>query len=109
MACNGCVDVCPENLIRLVGLSKLIEDEAWMEQAVEEFGDLSRSTPPEELDAAGRRDDEGRDHLHPLRHVRLALPHARHPDEALRFPPRVRDRAGAQPEGAYVRPPMTPA
>ena len=25
VACNGCVDVCPENLIRLVGLSKLIK------------------------------------------------------------------------------------
>ena len=24
VACNGCVDVCPENLIRLVGLSTLI-------------------------------------------------------------------------------------
>ena len=49
VACNGCVDVCPENLIRLVGLSKLIEDESWMAQAVEAFGDLSRYSP-EELD-----------------------------------------------------------
>ena len=40
MACNGCVDVCPENLIRLVGLSKLIEDPQWMAKAVEEFGDI---------------------------------------------------------------------
>ena len=52
MACNGCVDVCPENLIKLVGLSALIEDEAWLEKAVEEFGDLSEYSP-EELDAMG--------------------------------------------------------
>jgi len=49
VACNGCVDVCPENLIRLVGLSKLIEDPQWMERAVEEFGDLAQY-PPEQLD-----------------------------------------------------------
>jgi ferredoxin len=29
VACNGCVDVCPQNLIRLVGLSQLREDEQW--------------------------------------------------------------------------------
>jgi NADPH-dependent glutamate synthase beta subunit-like oxidoreductase/ferredoxin len=29
IACNGCVDVCPENLIRLVGLSQLCSDETW--------------------------------------------------------------------------------
>jgi len=49
VACNGCVDVCPENLIRLVGLSKLIEDDGWRQQAVDVFGDLSRYSP-EELD-----------------------------------------------------------
>jgi NADPH-dependent glutamate synthase beta subunit-like oxidoreductase len=49
VACNGCVDVCPENLIRLVGLSKLIQDETWMRKAVEAFGDLS-GYAPEELD-----------------------------------------------------------
>jgi NADPH-dependent glutamate synthase beta subunit-like oxidoreductase/ferredoxin len=53
VACNGCVDVCPENLIRLVGLSKLIEDESWMTKAVEEFGPEIRQLPPEELDALG--------------------------------------------------------
>jgi NADPH-dependent glutamate synthase beta subunit-like oxidoreductase len=52
VACNGCVDVCPENLIRLVGLSKLIEDEAWLEKAIEEFGDI-RAIPPEQLDQMG--------------------------------------------------------
>lgn len=49
VACNGCVDVCPENLIKLVGLSTLIQDEAWLEKAMEEFGDI-RALPPEELD-----------------------------------------------------------
>jgi ferredoxin len=29
IACNGCVDVCPENLIKLVGLSCLPDEEAW--------------------------------------------------------------------------------
>jgi NADPH-dependent glutamate synthase beta subunit-like oxidoreductase/ferredoxin len=29
IACNGCVDVCPENLIKLVGLSAIPQDEAW--------------------------------------------------------------------------------
>jgi NADPH-dependent glutamate synthase beta subunit-like oxidoreductase len=53
VACNGCVDVCPENLIRLVGLSKLIEDESWMAKAVEEFGSEIHRLPPEELDALG--------------------------------------------------------
>jgi formate dehydrogenase beta subunit len=52
VACNGCVDVCPESLIRLVGLSKLIEDEQWLEKAVEEFGDIGQYSP-EELDQMG--------------------------------------------------------
>jgi NADPH-dependent glutamate synthase beta subunit-like oxidoreductase/ferredoxin len=29
IACNGCVDVCPEDLIKLVGLSQIPEAEAW--------------------------------------------------------------------------------
>ena len=29
IACNGCVDVCPEDLIKLVGLSKLPDGDAW--------------------------------------------------------------------------------
>jgi NADPH-dependent glutamate synthase beta subunit-like oxidoreductase len=49
VACNGCVDICPENLIRLVGLSKLSANPEWMERAVEAFGDLSQYAP-EELD-----------------------------------------------------------
>ena len=30
IACNGCVDVCPENLIKLVGLSCLPDEDAWL-------------------------------------------------------------------------------
>ena len=52
VACNGCVDVCPESLIRLVGLSKLVADEAWRAKAVEAFGDLSAYSA-EELDQLG--------------------------------------------------------
>ena len=29
IACNGCVDVCPENLIKLVGLSRLSNEDGW--------------------------------------------------------------------------------
>jgi NADPH-dependent glutamate synthase beta subunit-like oxidoreductase len=29
IACNGCVDVCPEDLIKLVGLSQMPADAAW--------------------------------------------------------------------------------
>ncbi|HUB32657.1 MAG TPA: FAD-dependent oxidoreductase [Bryobacteraceae bacterium] len=52
VACNGCVDVCPESLIRLVGLSRLVEDPEWMAKAIEEFGDI-RALAPEELDQLG--------------------------------------------------------
>jgi len=52
VACNGCVDVCPENLIRLVGLSKLITDDGWRQQAIDTFGDISQYSP-EELDQFG--------------------------------------------------------
>ncbi len=53
VACNGCVDVCPESLIRLVGLSKLVEDEAWRAKAVEAFGDLSGYSAKELDEMAG--------------------------------------------------------
>jgi formate dehydrogenase (NADP+) beta subunit len=33
IACNGCVDVCPENLIRLVGLGSIASDAGLMQQA----------------------------------------------------------------------------
>jgi ferredoxin len=52
VACNGCVDVCPENLIRLVGLGQLAGDPAWLARAQAEFGDLSQFSR-EELDRLG--------------------------------------------------------
>jgi len=41
IACNGCVDVCPENLIKLVGLSRLSDDDAYSKLAAA-GADLSR-------------------------------------------------------------------
>lgn len=38
IACNGCVDVCPENLIRLVGLDKLRYDEKLLGIAADSAG-----------------------------------------------------------------------
>ena len=38
IACNGCVDVCPENLIKLVGLDKLRHDPQLMQLASETAG-----------------------------------------------------------------------
>lgn len=38
VACNGCVDVCPMNLIRLVGLGSLVEDRAGLELVKTQFG-----------------------------------------------------------------------
>ena len=56
IACNGCVDVCPENLIRLVGLSKLLADPQWLQMAAASFevepAELS-SMPAEVLDSLG--------------------------------------------------------
>ncbi len=56
VACNGCVDVCPENLIRLMGLSKLLHTDHWMASAAETFGMSEQefqSLTPAELDAMG--------------------------------------------------------
>lgn len=56
IACNGCADVCPQNLIRLVGLSELVQDEAWLEKAADAL-EVSpraiREMPAEELDSLG--------------------------------------------------------
>lgn len=38
IACNGCVDVCPENLIKLVGLDQLRQDALLMKLASESAG-----------------------------------------------------------------------
>lgn len=51
IACNGCVDVCPHNLIRLVGLSQLCRDEKWHEMVAGTLG-ISR----EELQSMDRRE-----------------------------------------------------
>lgn len=51
IACNGCVDVCPENLIKLVGLQQLRYDDKLMQLAAETAG-LARE------DLAGYSDTE---------------------------------------------------
>lgn len=56
IACNGCVDVCPENLIKLVGLSLMPVDEAW-NRLVAAGADFSRddylAMSPSEKDELG--------------------------------------------------------
>jgi ferredoxin len=56
IACNGCIDICPENLIRLIGLGRIASDPDLMKQAaatlglsVNDFAGLS----VEDLDALG--------------------------------------------------------
>ncbi len=56
IACNGCVDVCPQNLIRLVGLSQLCEDEQWHDMVAGTLGisrEQLRAMDRRELDALG--------------------------------------------------------
>ncbi len=56
IACNGCVDVCPENLIRLVGLDRLRRDDYLMRIAAESAGvseDDLRGYSDEELRELG--------------------------------------------------------
>lgn len=56
IACNGCVDVCPQNLIRLVGLSELCKDEKWHDMVTSTLGisrEQLRSMDRRELDALG--------------------------------------------------------
>ena len=56
IACNGCVDVCPENVIRLVGLSQLSADEQWQDMVADMLGISGvelRSMDRSELDALG--------------------------------------------------------
>ncbi|MBI5085556.1 MAG: FAD-dependent oxidoreductase [Acidobacteria bacterium] len=56
VACNGCVDVCPENLIRLVGLSQLISDQHYLQLAAGALGvseELVTTLPAASLDQLG--------------------------------------------------------
>jgi NADPH-dependent glutamate synthase beta subunit-like oxidoreductase len=56
IACNGCVDVCPQNIIRLVGLSQLCQDEKWHDMVAGTLGisrEALRSMDPRELDTLG--------------------------------------------------------
>jgi len=57
IACNGCVDVCPQNLIRLVGMSALVStDNHWQQLAEQALGvpmSQFKAMKPEELDALG--------------------------------------------------------
>ncbi len=56
IACNGCVDVCPESIIKLVGLSELCREERWTDMVAETLG-VSReqllAMDKRELDAQG--------------------------------------------------------
>ncbi|MGE0101057.1 MAG: FAD-dependent oxidoreductase [Blastocatellales bacterium] len=54
IACNGCVDICPENLIKLIGLHQLRHDDRLM-QIASEFAGISRD------DLAGSTDEELKD------------------------------------------------
>ena len=56
VACNGCVDVCPQSIIKLVGLSELCREERWREMVAGTLN-VSREAlaamDPQELDALG--------------------------------------------------------
>ncbi len=51
IACNGCVDVCPQSIIKLVGLSELCKEERWLDMVSASLG-MSR----EELRRMDTRD-----------------------------------------------------
>ncbi len=56
IACNGCVDICPQNIIRLVGLSHLVKDEQWLDMVAGSLGisrEELRAMDHRELDALG--------------------------------------------------------
>lgn len=56
IACNGCVDVCPENLIKLVGISNLSDDEAF---ALVEAAGISLSRDEYGRFSAAEKDELG--------------------------------------------------
>jgi NADPH-dependent glutamate synthase beta subunit-like oxidoreductase len=56
IACNGCVDVCPQGIIRLIGLSMLINDPEWLHAAAADLDvppEYLKSLPPAQLDELG--------------------------------------------------------
>jgi NADPH-dependent glutamate synthase beta subunit-like oxidoreductase/ferredoxin len=56
VACNGCVDICPMSLIRLVGLSRVLAEDHWAEAAAAGLGiapERLRALPRREIDALG--------------------------------------------------------
>ena len=56
IACNGCVDVCPQGIIRLIGLSTLVSNEEWLNFAAKDLDvpvDYLKSLPPDQLDELG--------------------------------------------------------
>lgn len=56
VACNGCVDVCPQSVLRLVPISELVDDPAWRMRAAQAFGSAQAEFDrlgPAELDTLG--------------------------------------------------------
>jgi NADPH-dependent glutamate synthase beta subunit-like oxidoreductase len=56
VACNGCVDVCPQGILRLVPISTLASDPGWRAQASAFFGMTPaafEALPPAQLDEMG--------------------------------------------------------
>ncbi len=51
IACNGCVDVCPESIIKLVGLSELCREERWADMVADTLG-----VPREQLSTMDNRE-----------------------------------------------------
>ena len=54
--CEVCVDVCPEGIISLVGLSRLAEEEEWQREASMHFQiplPELKALSPEQLDSMG--------------------------------------------------------
>ena len=72
--CAGCVDVCPENCLRLVDLVQVSGDErydALIQKALRRARRRTASGP-------GRRHHQERRKVHSLRAVRPAVPHPGH-------------------------------
>ncbi len=56
IACTGCVDVCPQDIIKLVGLSELCKEDRWLDMvstSLEIGRDELRGMKKEELDSLG--------------------------------------------------------